>query len=432
MKTNADRTVLHLQIARVLRSISQGIAIVDMTLYLKDLNWSAAAIGGVLSLAGIVGAVLILIVGIMSDKLGRKPFLLTYETITSLAALLMILTTNPIVLTVVIALTSFGRGQNGAAGPFMPAEQAWMASCVPVSQRGRVFSTNNALGFFGLAAGSLLAGTNYLWSRTLPGAASFHPLFFFIFLVSIACMIVIGSAPSERGLSLNGSRPDMQERAQQRPSPADERAVRRRENRNIAKLAAVNMLNGLAIGFIGPMMSYWFSTRFGVSSVEIGVTLALSFVFTGCSSLVTGVLAQRFGMVKSIVVFQVLGVAMILMLPLMPSFWLASAFYIVRSAFSRGTQGAKSALSSSLTRDQRRGFSVSMNSLAVRLASAIGPTLSGYMLDMDIFSVPFFIAGCLQLVSSLLYGRLFRDFDLPQEKSHSLGPDPSGRETRFS
>lgn len=130
----------------------------------------------------------------------------------------------------------------------------------------------------------------------------------------------------------------------------------------------------------------------------------------------TGALTQHFGMVKSVVILQLMGVLMILMLPLMPSFWLASVFYIVRSAFSRGTQGARAALSSSLTRDQRRGFSVSMNSLAIRLASAIGPTLSGYMLDIEIFSVPFFIAGSLQLVSTLLYGKLFREYDLPQEK----------------
>lgn len=44
-----DKTVLHLQIARILRSVTQGIAVVDMTLYLKDLHWSGAAIGGVMS-----------------------------------------------------------------------------------------------------------------------------------------------------------------------------------------------------------------------------------------------------------------------------------------------------------------------------------------------------------------------------------------------
>jgi len=417
LKTRSDKTVLHLQIARTLRSISQGIAVVDLALYLKELNWSAVAIGGVLSAAGITGAALILLVGVMSDKLGRKPFLVIYETLAALSTLLMILTTNPLILTVVIAFTGFGRGQNGAAGPFSPAEQAWMATCVPRHQRGRVFSTNTALGFFGMAIGSLLAGTTSFWSKSLPGASSFHPLFFLMFLIAIVCIIVIATAPSDKEPVANST--NSQDKA---PTPTfeqkpNEQIIQHQENKEIAKLATVNMLNGLAVGFIGPMMSYWFATRFGVSSAEIGLTLALSFAVTGGSSLITGVLAQRYGMVKSVVWLQLAGVVMILILPLVPSYWLASAIYIFRSALSRGTQGAKSALSSSLTRDQRRGFSVSMNALSMRLTSAVGPTLSGYMLDMGIFTLPFFIAGSLQLISSLLYGKLFRNYDLPLEKS---------------
>ncbi len=191
-----DKTVRHLQIARALRSITQGIAVVDLTLYLKDLHWSGTAIGGVMSAAGLVGAALILMVGLMSDRLGRKPFLLIYEAITAIAALFMSLTTNPILLTVIIVLTGVGRGQNGAAGPFTPAEQAWMASRVPRSLRGSVFSTNTALGFFGMAIGALLAGTPQLWHKSLPGAIGFHPLFVLMFLISIACAIVIATAPT--------------------------------------------------------------------------------------------------------------------------------------------------------------------------------------------------------------------------------------------
>lgn len=420
-----DKTVLHLQIARTLRSITQGIAVVDLTLYLKDLHWSGTAIGGVLSAAGLVGGVLILLIGILSDRLGRKPFLVTYEMLATLAALLMTLTTNPAILSVIIVLTGFGRGQNGAAGPFTPAEQAWMAARVPRSHRGRVFSTNTALGFFGMAVGAMLAGLPRVWNNSLPGALSFHPLFAIMCLLSFVCVLVIATAPigesresTHESVAKAQNAMEGRDRESQSFAPrvtSDERTIRRQENLNMAKLAGVNALNGLAIGFMGPMMSYWFSAKFGVSSSQIGVTLALSFILTGFSSLITGFLTQRFGMVKSVVWLQLFGIVMVLVLPLAPSFWVASGIYIIRSAFSRGTQGARSALSSSLTRDKRRGFSVSMNSLAMRIPSAIGPTLSGSMLDVGIFAVPFFVAGGLQLISTLLYGRLFRTFDSHSE-----------------
>ncbi len=54
-----------------------------------------------------------------------------------------------------------------------------------------------------------------------------------------------------------------------------------------------------------------------------------------------------------------------------------------------------------------------MNSLTMRTTSAIEPTLSGYMLDIGNFSLPFWLAGGLQLISTLLYGKLFRSFDFP-------------------
>jgi MFS family permease len=424
-KFRVDKTVFHLQAARTLRSISQGIAVVDLALYLKELHWSATAIGGVLSAAGITGAALILIVGIVSDHVGRKPFLLIYEFMTAIAALLMTITANPYVLSAIIVITGFGRGQSGAAGPFTPAEQAWLTAHVPRENRGRVFSVNTGLGFFGMSAGALLAGTTGLWSVFLPGVLRYRPLFFLMFLFSIGCALIIATAPaenqfrqklgtgSETGVynQVHRGQQGQESLQDQSDSHAVERHIRTLENRNMAKLAAVNMINGLAIGFMGPLMSYWFSVKFGVSAAEIGLTLSLTFAVTGISSFITGELAQRFGMVKSVVWLQILGVLMMCTLPLLPTFWLASLVYIVRSALSRGTQGARSALSASLTRDHRRGFSVSMNSLAMRLTSSIGPTLSGYMMEMDALSLPFYVASGLQFASTLLYGRLFRHYD---------------------
>lgn len=416
-----DKTVRHLQIARTLRSITQGIAVVDLTLYLKQLHWSGTAIGGVMSGAGLVGAALILIIGVMSDRYGRKQFLIVYEIITSLAALTMVFTTNATALVIAIVVTGFGRGQNGAAGPFTPAEQAWMAARVPQSERGSVFSTNTALGFFGMAIGALLAGAPSLWHKYLPGALAYRPLFMMMFVISTSCLVVIATAPVGDLLSANTNHPSAGVFAESTSHTSSatwerssERSIRRRENLDMAKLAGVNALNGLAIGFMGPMMSYWFALKFGVTSSQIGLTLALSFLLTSASSLITGSLATRYGMVKSVVWLQLLGITMILLLPLAPSFWLASAIYVARSAFSRGTQGARSALSTSLTRDKRRGFSVSMNSLAMRLPSSVGPTLSGAMLDVGVLSIPFYIAGGLQLASTLLYGRMFRSFDRPK------------------
>ncbi|GLG01365.1 tetracycline resistance MFS efflux pump [Alicyclobacillus hesperidum subsp. aegles] len=413
MTVNRLHAVRYLQTARALRSVSQGVAIVDMTLYLRDLHWSATEIGGVMSAAGVCGAALILLVGVLSDRIGRKPFLLTYECMTACAALVVGLCRNPYVLALAVILTGFGRGQNGAAGPFTPAEQAWLASAVSRERRSRVFSINTALGFFGMALGAVLGGLPRLWIHSLPGAAAYRPLFYGLCVISLGCAIVIWRAPGGKAperVDTKG-RPDVEPVDAKGAAQFAERTIRRQENRNMAKLAFVNLLNGLGVGFVGPMMTYWFAARFGANSAQIGATLAVSFVVTGLAAVLSGVLAERFGMVRSVVWLRLVGVALMLILPFMPTFSLASVVYAVRSALSRGTQGARSALGSSLTRDQRRGFSLSMNSFFTRLASAIGPSLSGTLLDSGSFALPFVFAGGLQLVSSLLYGYMFRQFD---------------------
>lgn len=366
-----------------------------------------------MSAAGVCGAALILLVGVLSDRVGRKPFLFAYECMTACAALVIGLCRNPYILAVAIVLTGFGRGQNGAAGPFTPAEQAWLASGVARERRSKVFSTNTALGFFGMALGAVLGGLPRLWMHSLAGAAAYRPLFFGLCVISLGCAMVIARAPGGKAPQRRGSKDHAN--AEPLDSKATEqileRDVRRQENRNMAKLAFVNLLNGLGVGFVGPMVTYWFAARFGADSAQIGVTLAGSFVVTGLAAMFSGIAAERFGMVRSVVWLRLAGVVFMLILPLMPTFWLASAVYTIRSALSRGTQGTRSALGSSVTRDQRRGFSLSINSFFTRLASAIGPSLSGALLDSGSFALPFLLAGGLQLVSSLLYGYMFRYFD---------------------
>lgn len=110
--------------ARFWRSLSQGALVVDLSLYLHALGWSGVAIGAVLTGGGLFGAATSLLVGILSDRQRRKPFVVAYEVLTCGCAIAALLTTDPLWLAPAIVLAGFGRGASGAAGPFSPAEQA--------------------------------------------------------------------------------------------------------------------------------------------------------------------------------------------------------------------------------------------------------------------------------------------------------------------
>ncbi|UOF91099.1 MFS transporter [Fodinisporobacter ferrooxydans] len=417
--------VKRLILIRGLRSIGQGAMVVDLSLYLKDLHWSGALIGGVTSAAGLFGAALILFVGILSDKLGRKPFLLIYEGMTMLSSMIASMTTQGIILILAIVIAGFGRGQSGAAGPFSPAEQAWLARYVERSNRGQIFSLNNGVGFLGMAIGSVLGGIpGYI--HTANPLEAYRPVFLMVTVLSFFCILLlsliheqsIGSAvgQSSHGRDFRDKSHSVQRSEENgknivKEQDPDETNIRRQENKAIFKLAFINTLNGLAVGLTGPMMAYWFSIRYHVGTEAIGVTLSISFFLTAVSSYFSGILAQRFGMVKSVTWMRIIGSACMLALPWMPTFTIASFLFVIRNAINRGTQGNRSALSASLTRDQRRGFASSINALSMRLPSSVGPTLTGYMFDVGQLNLPLILTAALQLVNAGIYQRVFGEYD---------------------
>jgi predicted MFS family arabinose efflux permease len=401
-------TTRRLLMMRTLRSIGQGALVVDFALYLHALQWSGVAIGLVLSAGGLFGAALSLLVGVSSDRLRRKPFLIGYEIVSLLAAAAALLTARPAVLAGAAIVAGFGRGANGAAGPFAPAEQAWLAEAVAPLRRGWVYSINAAVGFFGMGLGAALAILPSLWRVWLGAALAYRPLFALVGLAAIGDLFLLAGAHEQY------RRPQPPTEPEER---RHERRIRRRENRILARLIVINGFNGLAIGLTGPLLSYWFALRFHVGPEAIAPVMAAAFLITGVSAVLAGRLTQSIGIVRSIVWSRVVGVLLLVLLPLMPVYWLASVVYLLRSAFNRASVGARQAMTVGLVRDERRGLATSLNAVSMQLPRSVGPSVAGYLLDLGFFTTPFIVAAFLQAAYVVLYGRTFRDYEpgLPEE-----------------
>lgn len=150
-------TTRRLLASRAVRSVAQGALITDLSLYLYALHWSGLKIGLTLTAGGLMAATLSVLIGVVSDRFKRKPFLLYNEGLTMICGLAPLLSANAAVLAAAVIIAGFGRGTNGSAGPFSPAEQAWLAEAVPPNKRGWIYSLNTALGFFGMTLGALFA-----------------------------------------------------------------------------------------------------------------------------------------------------------------------------------------------------------------------------------------------------------------------------------
>lgn len=404
-----SRPARQLIVTRFLRSMAQGALAVDFSLYLKVRGWSASDVGLLLMAGGLAGACLSLLVGVVSDRIGRRVFLLIYEAGLIIGTALIIFFPSVWILVLSAALFGFGRGANGSSGPFAPAEQAWLAGSITSERRGNVFSFNAGLQFWGMGIGSLLAA---ILPHMIPGAhgpAAYLPLFLLNLLIAIINLIqifAIEEAPRQ---------PKVPKTAAQKH---DESHVTQRENRALFLLTLVNMVNALGVGLVAPLLPYWFNLKFGVGPTAIGPVYALTFFLTGIFSLVIGRMSERVGLVRSIVLPRVLGVALLIAIPFMPSFAIAAVLYVARSIVNRSSMGARQAFSVGLVRDQRRGFASSLNALSWGLPAAVGPALGGWIISGGSLILPFLIAAALQLGYVVLFPTLMGRYE-PNRASHT-------------
>jgi MFS family permease len=393
--------------ARTVRSIGQGVLVVDFVLYLRALHWSATTIGGVLTAALLFGVVLTAIVGPLSDHLGRKPMLIVFEFTQVLATLAALASSNSWIIIAAAITGQFGRGGNGAAGPFAPVEQAWLARFTPPAQRGEVYSRNAGLAFAGLAAGALIAGiapTVSAWPvGRLPGsigtADDFRLIFLLPLLCSLACLACISLVR------------DVPEPAGGAAPASAKHIVRRQENALLLRLMFANLLQGIGIGLAGPMVAYWFAVRFGQGPKQIGPLMAAGFLLAAFSSFGAGQLTRRFGIVPVVVAMRLVGLLLLLAMPLLPNFALAASAYVTRSFFNRGTNGPRQALSMSLVGADRRGLAGSLNTISLQLPRSVGPLLVGLLFDTGMLAFPFLLAAGFQAAYLWYYASSFGSYE---------------------
>ncbi|MGH7154215.1 MAG: MFS transporter [Acetobacteraceae bacterium] len=384
--------------SRLIVSIGQGAMAVDFALYARALHWPASFLGATVGAGILLNGLLTAAAGPLSDRWGRKPFLLAYQVIAAVAGIVATLSASRWVLAAITALAGYGRGAVGAPALFGAVEQSWLAGTVPSGQLGRVFARNAATGFLGTAIGAFIAGLPRLWQGWLPGALAYRPLFALCALVAVVAFILLAGTEDVKP-------PRREESTEQAGTAAS-------ENRLLVGLAGVNALNGLGIGLTGPLLTWWFAARYGVGAALIGPAMGATLLLAGAASLLAGRIGARTGLVRVIVAMRGTGLVLLLLMPFAPSFALAMLAYAGRTVVNRGTAGPRQALILGAVRGHRRGLAASVSSFSTQLPRALGPWIAGLFFGAGLFTVPFLLAAGFQAAYLVFYRRLFVGRDL--------------------
>ena len=383
---------------RVVRTFSLGALSLALPLLLKHRGLSAAALGGVLTATLVEDALLTAAVTAMAPRWGRRRLLIlsAIPMVAGGIALARAQDTTWLLAAVVLAVVS-SNGQD--AGPFSPLEVAILPDAVAARRQTRAFAWLNVAGFLPAALGALAAGQ---WLRMATAAGrSFEDA-----LRSVLWAYAIGGAVL--ALVYSALSREAQKPASNAATPRTWLGLHRSRG-IVLQLAGLQALDALAGGFVAQsLLVYWFDLRFGVAPDVLGRLFFGTQVLSALSFLAAARLAERVGLLHTMVFTHVLSNLLLAAVAVMPTFRLAAATLLCRHLFSQMDVPTRQSYTMALVAPDERAPAAGLTTAVRGLAQSVSPALTGMALAHAAFGLPFFVAGGLKIVYDLALFARFR------------------------
>ncbi|WP_192847724.1 MFS transporter [Sulfobacillus thermosulfidooxidans] len=398
---------------RALRSFATAFLTVIFPLYLAVSGYSAARIGMVLTLSGIISVLLLAGVGIFGDKVGRKRAIIILSLLSFLGSLVMATSRDFWFIVLASGLGGVGKGggagSGGSWGPLFPAEQPLLAEAVSPENRTKVFGRISFVGVLAGALGSLVAAVpELLHEQGISWQTSYQLLFGFSAVLSIFMVMV--AWPIRESRSPHAMR-----------SPEADESVPINVKQLTGRLGLTNALNGLGFGFLGPLLTYWFYRRYGAGPAELGTLYTIINLATAMPYLLSSKISQYLGAVRAVTYTRTISIVWLALMPFMPTFWLAGLSYLLRMVFNSLGMPARQSYAMGVADKRYRSRVAAFSNLPSQLTSMLSPVIGGSemesFLDFPIYGAVFFMT-----LNVLAYYFAFRHIVPPEEQN---GPHPT-------
>lgn len=398
---------------RALRSFTTAFLTIVFPLYLAAEGYRSGAIGAVLAAGGVLTTVLVAAVGFAGDRLGRKRMLVGLAALGAIGGAMMASTANVAAVTVASGLGGVGRGggagSGGSWGPVFPAEQPLLAGSVDARGRTAAFGAIAFVGVLAGAAGSLVAWVpGLLHTAGWSWLAAYRLVFWLGALLSAAMLVV--TLP-------------IRETTAPAPAAKDGTAAPPITTRQlIGRLGLTNGLNGFGVGFLGPLLTYWFHVRFGAGPGEIGVLYTIVNLVTALPYLGAARLAARLGAVRAVTLTRALSVAMLVAMAQMPTFILAGVAFALRMAVNSLSLPARQSYVMGVAEERHRGMIAAVGSLPSQVTSTISPAIGGALME-SFLDTPLYGAALFMGLNMVTFYYAFRHAPPPEEAQRGKDRD---------
>lgn len=378
-----------------LRAFLYGFGSVLIGVSLAESGLSDVQVGLVFTAMLVGMAVSSIVVGVRGDRWGRRRIYSVLLGLMALAGAVYALT-DWVPALILAALTGTLSTDPNESGPITSLEQAMMGHA-PADVRVRVFGRYNAVAYVAGALGALAAAIPGLVERVWLSAPR-TGLWLLAFPAVAAVALVLSSRLSGAVEAGGTTRPG---RALGRSRPT------------VIKLALLFSFDSFAGGFIvQAFLIFWFGRRFGATEELMATTFFVAGLLQAASSIVAGRVAQRFGMLNTMVFTHLPSNVLLMLIPLSPVLWGAIAVLLARVSLSQMDVPARQAYVVSAVDPDERVAAAAFTNTARYVTRPVGPLLGAALMQIAI-GAPFLVAGGCKIVYDLLLFRLFRHTTLP-------------------
>lgn len=370
-------------------SMAYGYIIIAITAYLPEMGMSSGDVGLLIGVNGLVFVVSAIPIGMLADRRGKKTIFLLGMIGIPPSILIFAFTSE---LGLLLVATSIAAVCEGA---FASTWNALIADQTTTQNRNQAFSLSFIVGnaSFGIGfAVPFLFPPIQAWAGLT--SEEIHN-YAFVLMAGVAAISPILLWPLLR---------DYKEVVAQRKG-----YVRGQSNAILMKFSGVNSLIGLGAGFIIPLIPTWLLLKYGVTDAWSGPLLAVSNITIGLAAILSPRIADRYGVVKAIVVTQAVSTCFMLSLAFVPGAVMAASMYLVRAALMNMAVPLLDSYLMGIIRKEERGFASALNSLIWRLPNSVSTIIGGKMLDDGEYELPFYIATTFYAVGITLFYVTFKN-----------------------
>jgi len=393
-------------LAQALRAFAYGFGAVLLGVSLEANGWSSGRVGVLLTCIVAGTAIMSVAVGTLGDRIGRRRFYLALFLGLAAAGAVFALT-NEFWILVAVALAGALSTDVVESGPFTSLEQAMLPSGLDSRSRTRVFGNYNAIATIAGSFGALAAGGPTLLRGAIEGFPA-DQRFFFVFVPVGIVGALVASTLSARvevekrtglGLPLHRSRS------------------------NVLRLAGLFAVDSFAGGFVvQSFIAYWFRHKFGVSIETLGLVFFVVGLLQAGSFMAATRLADRIGLLNTMVFTHLPSNLLLAAIPLAPSFPVAMALLFGRFALSQMDVPTRQAYLAALVDPDERTAAAAYTNTARYMTRPVGPVLAGVTQQIAL-GLPFFIGGGLKCAYDVAIWAWFRR--VPVDTPTATEPAPA-------